>query len=137
MNVYGHRINQAARHFVKKLNEHLAPLDLYNAQWAVILRLRENGTSTQVELCNELCVEPPTMTRTLARMEQGGWITREEGTDRRERKVKLSQKAYEMLPVLEKASEMVETQALKGIKEEDLRIFTCVLEQMVKNLNEK
>jgi len=73
--VYGHKVNQLGRRFSKTLNERLTPLGLFTAQWAVVVRLLE-GPATQTELCQYLCVEAPTMTRTLARMEQAGWIER-------------------------------------------------------------
>ncbi|MFM1650788.1 MarR family winged helix-turn-helix transcriptional regulator [Brevibacillus sp. B_LB10_24] len=137
MVVYGHKINQAARVFSKKLNEQLSPLGMYNAQWGVILRLFEQGPCTQTELSDYLCVEPPTMTRTLARMAELGWIVREKGTDRRERKVCLTMAASEKFRSWQQASDELEAKALLNIDEQELAVFNRVIEQMMINLLRK
>ncbi|WP_019119089.1 MarR family winged helix-turn-helix transcriptional regulator [Brevibacillus massiliensis] len=137
MVVYGHKINQAARVFSKQLNERLSPLGLYSAQWGVILRLSEHGACTQTELSDYLCVEPPTMTRTLARMAESGWIVRETGADRRERKVCLTKAASEKFRSWQQASDELEAKALQNIDEQELAVFNRVIEQMMNNLSRK
>ncbi|MBP2625348.1 MAG: transcriptional regulator, MarR family [Firmicutes bacterium] len=134
MFVYGHKVNQLARLFMKRFNEDFAPTGLYSSQWAFILRLYEKGSSTQKELSEYLSIEPPTVTRTLVRMEEAGWIIKEEGTDRRERKVCLSPAAYEQFTVWQQVSDSLEMRALTNIDEADLKIFICVLHQMMDNL---
>ncbi|MBF8982910.1 MarR family transcriptional regulator [Lutibacter sp. B2] len=134
MNLYGHKVNQLARSFSKKVNEKISPLGLYTSQWGIIIYLNEKKQCTQVELSEYLCVEAPTITRTLTRMEKMGWITRQEGKDKRERHIKLTEKAYEMFPTLCEASSNVQADALKDINKEELDIFNKVLEKMMKNL---
>ena len=70
MNLYGHKINQLARSFSKNVNEKISPLGLYTSQWGIIIYLHEKKQCTQVELSEYLCVEAPTITRTLTRMEK-------------------------------------------------------------------
>ena len=134
MIVYGHKINQLARMFMKKLNEDLGKLDLYSAQWAFVLRLYEKGASTQKELSEYLIIEPPTVTRTLARMEEAGWVIREEGTDRREKKIRLSPAAHEQFAAWQQTSDRLEQAALANIDQSELEVFTRVLQQMMDNL---
>lgn len=134
MVVYGHKVNQLARMFMKKLNENLGDSGIYSAQWAFALRLYERGASTQKELSEYLIIEPPTVTRTLARMEEAGWVIREEGTDRRERKIRLSPKAYEQFATWQQTSDGLEKAALENIDKSELEIFTRVLQQMMENL---
>lgn len=43
LNLYGHKVNQLARNFTKKLNEKIAPLGLYSSQWGIILYLHEKA----------------------------------------------------------------------------------------------
>lgn len=135
MNLYGHKINQAARKFAKRLNERLAPLDLHNAQWAVILCLHERGSCTQKELSDYLSVEAPTMTRTLMRIEEKGWIIREEGVDRREKKVRLSAGVHKRMDLWKQESDELERIALENIDPKDLAVFDRVLQQMMRNLD--
>ena len=136
MFIYGQKVNQLARLFMKCFNEELTLAGLYSSQWGFILYLHERGASTQKELSEYLSIEPPTVTRTLSRMEEAGWIIKEEGMDRRERKVRLSPAAYEQFSVWQDGSNFVERKALATIKLADLEIFTSVLQQMMDNLSE-
>ena len=134
VNLYGHKVNQLARCFNKKLNEKISPLGLYTSQCGIVTYLYEKKQCTQVELSRYLCVEPPTITRTLTRMEKMGWVVRQEGKDKRERYLTLTEKAYEMFPKFHEAFSNVETNALKDITKEELDIFNDVLEKMMTNL---
>ncbi|KMT22025.1 MarR family winged helix-turn-helix transcriptional regulator [Clostridium cylindrosporum] len=134
MDLYGHRANQLARYFNKRLNERISPHGLYTSQWGIILYLYQRGECTQVELCQYLCVEAPTITRTLSRMEEMGWIIRGEGKDKRQRLISLTDKAYEMFPKWSAESYNLEQEAMQNIDKEELEIFKKVLLQMMKNL---
>ncbi|WP_332692708.1 MarR family winged helix-turn-helix transcriptional regulator [Halalkalibacter lacteus] len=132
--LYGHVLNQLARNFKKKLDEQISPLGLFSSQWAIVFYLAEKEKVTQVEISQYLNVEAPTITRTLTRLEEEGWILRESGKDRRERFVMLTQKAREQYEEWLKVSQDMETETTAGISEEELFIFRRVIEQMNKNL---
>ena len=134
MNLYGHKVNQLARSFTKKLNEQIAPLGLYSSQWAIVVYLYEKKQCTQIELSQYLTVEAPTITRTLARMEEMGWVTREYGNNKREKHIKLTEKAYEMFIKWNLVSDNIEVEATKDISKDELDVFNNVLEKMIKNL---
>ncbi|EGT3617284.1 MarR family transcriptional regulator [Clostridium perfringens] len=135
MNLYGHKVNQLARNFTKKLNEKIAPLGLYSSQWGIILYLHEKKQCTQIELCQYLGVEAPTITRTLTRMEEMDLVIRNAGKDKRERIIKLTEKAYEMFPKWHEEAKNIEIEAINNIDKEDLEIFNSVLEKMMNNLD--
>lgn len=135
MILYGHSVNQLARSYTKKLNEKIAPLGLYSSQWGIVLYLYERKQCTQIELCKYLGVEAPTITRTLARMEEMGVVFRSEGKDKRERRIELTEKAYEMFPKWYESATSVETEAISNISKEELEIFNNTLEKMMMNLN--
>ena len=134
LNLYGHKVNQLARNFTKKLNEKIAPLGLYSSQWGIILYLHEKDQCTQIELCQYLGVEAPTITRTLTRMEEMGLVIRNEGRDKRERIIKLTEKAHEMFPKWHEEAKNIEIEAINNINKE-LEIFNSVLEKMMNNLD--
>lgn len=137
LNIFGHKTNQLARSFTKKLNEKISPLGLYASQWGIILYLYENKQCTQIELSQYLGVEAPTITRTLARMEEMGWVVRQEGNDKRERRIKLTEKAYQMYPKWKQSSNSLETEAIQDIDKDELEIFNNILEKMLRNLNKE
>ncbi|SFD16784.1 MarR family winged helix-turn-helix transcriptional regulator [Clostridium uliginosum] len=135
MNLFGHKANQLARSFTKKLNEKISPLGLYASQWGIILYLYEKKQCTQIELSQYLGVEAPTITRTLARMEEMGWVIREAGNDKRERHIKLTEKACDMFPQWYQAANNIEIEAINDIDKDELEIFNNILEKMRKNLD--
>ncbi|MEJ8545570.1 MarR family winged helix-turn-helix transcriptional regulator [Brevibacillus borstelensis] len=135
--LYGHKINQAARKFTKKLNEKLSAQGLYSSQWGIIWCLHQRGPLTQVDVSNYLNVEAPTITRSLTRLEELGWVIREEGEDKRARKVSLTPRAKERLGAWQKTSDELEIIALQNISEEELAVFDRVLQQMMKNLDSR
>lgn len=135
MNLYGQNINQLARSFTKKLNERISPLGLYSSQWGIVLYLYEKKQCTQIELSKYMGVEAPTITRTLARMEEMELIIRKEGKDKRERHIELTEKAYEMFPQWYEADKNLEKEAVSNIDEDELAIFNNVLEKIMTNLN--
>jgi MarR family transcriptional regulator, transcriptional regulator for hemolysin len=135
LNLYGHKVNQVARYFTKKLNEKLSPLGLYASQWGIILYLHEKNQCTQVEISQYLGVEAPTITRTLTRMEEMGWVIREEGNDKREKHIQLTEKAYEMFPKWYETASNIEIDVIKDIDKNELSIFNNILGKMMKNLD--
>ncbi len=134
MNIYGHKVNQLARYFNKQLNESLSPYELYSSQWAIIMYIYKNRECTQVELGKYLCVEAPTITRTLSRMENIGWIVRSEGEDKRSKIISLTEKSIDMYPKWEESSKALERKAIEGIDEEDLNTFNKVIDAMMTKL---
>jgi DNA-binding MarR family transcriptional regulator len=135
MILHGHNVNQLARSFTKKLNEKISPLGLYSSQWGIVLYLHKKKQCTQIELCKYLGVEAPTITRTLARMEEMGLVIRTEGKDKRERRIELTEKANDMFPCWYDAAMSIEIESINTITEEELENFNKTLEKMMKNLN--
>lgn len=134
MNLFGQKANQLSRNFNKKLNEKISPLGLYASQWGIILYLQEKKECTQIELSQYLGVEAPTIARTLARLEELGWVIREAGNDRRERHIQLTENALNMFPKWYQVADYIEMEAIKDIDKDELEIFSRVLEKMMKNL---
>lgn len=54
----------------------LSPFDLYPGQEQILFRLWQEEGLRQSVLAEQLCVEPPTVTKMLQRMERKGWIER-------------------------------------------------------------
>lgn len=61
----------------------LRELNLAPGQELVLMRLWRREPRSQAELTRELAVEPPTMAKTLARLEAAGMVVRERSADDR------------------------------------------------------
>ena len=88
-----HLLNQRIRYIQKSLNDKLKKFGLYNAQWTILFSLKKNGAMTQTEIMRYLNVEAPTVTRTIRRMEDNGWVKKVRGKDKRERRIELTETA--------------------------------------------
>lgn len=66
-------------------------------QLAILAAIRSRGAASMQVLAAELGVDPSTMTRTLAPMEQGGFVASEPGEDRRVRELVLTAKGHRKL----------------------------------------
>ncbi|MCA0456570.1 MAG: MarR family winged helix-turn-helix transcriptional regulator [Chloroflexi bacterium] len=63
-------------------------LGLHAGQERVLLSLTDDASRVQSELVNDLCVEPPTVTKMLQRMEKAGLVERhQDGEDGRATRV--------------------------------------------------
>lgn len=114
-----HMMQQKSRQFSKSINEALKKHDLYMSQWSILYCLHKFGAMTQKEIWLYLNVEAPTITRTLERMEKSEWIIREEGTDKRERIIRLTEKAKNEFSGIKQTFESVEQEFLFRITDKE------------------
>lgn len=101
-----HEQLQFTRLFKKKLNERLAEVGLFHSQWLLVYCLKQYGTATLVEISNYLNVEKPTISRTVNRLEEQQLIETIPTKDKRERRIKLTEKGIQ---IYEEAIQVVNT----------------------------
>src|SRR5581483_11193247 len=109
-------LRDAVARLGRRMRAERAPTDLSLGQWAALRTLERHGPMTPSELAGHEKVQPPSMTRILALLEEHGFVTRTPDPDDRRRKDKwLSQRLRSLdpaetaalaaaLPVLEKLS---------------------------------
>ncbi len=107
------------RPFENKLNIHLAEHQLYRAQWTIMYYLANNGTATLVELAHYMFVEKPTVTRTINRLEELGYVEHVPGKDKREKRMQLSEVGIQVYNDVRVTIDQYEQEILKGISEEE------------------
>jgi DNA-binding MarR family transcriptional regulator len=135
MVLYGHQAGQLSRTFKKVLNEQLQDSHLYAGQWGLIMFLYTEGPHSQRAIADYMKVEAPTLTRMINRLNEEGWIKKEEGLDRRKRIIGLTDEAKEHYQEWKDISDKIEKKATRGISEEELEIFRKVSEKMITNLD--
>lgn len=114
-----HEIHQKSRLSIKEVNDALKEFELYSSQWSILFCLKQFGAMTQKEIWQYLNVEAPTVTRTIARLEESGWVFREEGHDKRARIVHLTPFAELNSPEIEKRIQHVEEEMVSSLSEEE------------------
>ncbi len=87
------------------------------------------------ELADRLGIEPPTVTRTLARLETGDWFTREHVPgDRRAVRIRLTPHARDTLVRIEANWRILADTATAGLNPPDRRQLVRLLEHVQANL---
>lgn len=123
-------IFQQQRYLVKELNEVLAQHDLHHAQFTILYLLRERGIMSLTAIWKYLNVEAPTVTRTVTRLEQMGYVQRVVGSDKREKMIELTAFATEKLPAIITDVESYEKKMLRHLHDADIESLEAILKKM-------
>lgn len=130
MNPLIHELFQRSRLLSKELNLALKQHGLFAAQWTVIYCVYQHGEMTLTQIWRYLNVEAPTITRTVNRLEQIGWLATREGNDRREKYVSLTDNATVHLSEIKETIIRFEEQSLKGLTEEEEELLMELLKKI-------
>ncbi|MBN6054082.1 MarR family transcriptional regulator, partial [Nonomuraea sp. RK-328] len=108
----------------------LAALGLHPGQDVMLWFLaQEPGGVTVSELAARLGIEPPTATRSLARLEGGGWFRREPvPTDRRQVRIVVTEAGHALIPRIERAWAELAEEAMGGVSDEQRENVLLTLE---------
>ncbi|MEW9676698.1 MarR family transcriptional regulator [Lentibacillus sp. L22] len=114
-----HLLNQRYRYIAKEMNNLLREYGLYASQWSIIYCLEKFGSMTQTEIWKYLNVEAPTVTRTITRLENNGWIIRTQGNDKRERVIALTSDAKDKFATIHQKMDRLEESMLASFTSEE------------------
>lgn len=130
MNPLIHEIFQKYRLLNKQLNQSLKEHQLFASQWTVIFCVYQHGEMTLTDIWKYLNVEAPTITRTVSRLQELGWLEIVSGKDRRAKNVRLSQKAFEQLPEIIVSITQFEHEAMKNLTDEEQAFLMKLLNKI-------
>jgi len=123
-----HQLEQA-------INRKLAPDGVTLRQVQVLATLSLFGERSQVELAEDLRIEPSTVVRVLDRMERDGWIERHPAPgDRRKKLIRTTAKVEPTWKQIVAHGEEVRAAATAGFSAEDLKTLQDLLARMRTNL---
>ncbi|MGN7388391.1 MarR family winged helix-turn-helix transcriptional regulator [Sporosarcina sp. SAFN-015] len=125
-----HELFQRSRLLSKELNIALKEHGLFAAQWSVIYSVYQHGEMTLTQIWKYLNVEAPTITRTVNRLEEMGWLVTREGKDRREKYVSLTENAILQLSDIKKTIIRFEEQSLRGLSGEEEKLLMELLKKI-------
>ncbi|MBA9027947.1 MarR family winged helix-turn-helix transcriptional regulator [Peribacillus huizhouensis] len=129
-----HQYLQIYRLFTKKLNEQLLQYGLFHSQWSIVYFLKTKGPTTLVEIGEYLNVEKPTITRTVQRLSEGGFIEQVPGKDRREKRIQLTEAGEEVYIACREATNEFECKIMDGISEQEKEAVYQTLTKLCVNL---
>ncbi|CAG4888828.1 Transcriptional regulator SlyA [Paraburkholderia saeva] len=111
-------------------------LDLTRAQCRALAYLSHYGDVNQARLADLLEVAPISAGRLLDRMAEGGWIERSMNPqDRRERQIRMTEKAEQTLGKARIVGDEVAAEALNGFSEEETQQLISLLQRVRNNLS--
>ena len=122
------------RPFENKLNLHLAEHQLYRAQWTILYYFENIGPATLVELSHYMSVEKPTVTRTINRLEELGYVEQVPGKDKREKRMQLSEVGRHVYKDVRVTLDQFEQEILKGIPEDEQNEVMRIMGEIQKNI---
>ncbi|WP_251476803.1 MarR family winged helix-turn-helix transcriptional regulator [Planococcus sp. NCCP-2050] len=125
------------RPFESQLNQELGKHGLHRAQWTILYYLVNEGPSTLVELAHYQRVEKPTMTRTVSRLEELGYVEHLPGKDRREKRMQLTAEGTKVYKKVRITIDKFEQEILEGIPEDTQQLIIESMKAIRMNLINK
>ena len=117
------------------INKNLHPLGLSSAEGNILLHLLTQGQEMrQEQLVEQLDVSKPAVSRTLNSLETKEYITRHpDPDDKRAQRIRLTDKALEIGPVVEQIYNHVYALAIRGITQDELAYFMKLFAHISEN----
>lgn len=122
------------RPFENRLNHALSKHHLYRAQWSIMYYLNNDASVTLVELSHYLGVEKPTVTRTIAKLEEMGYLEPVPTKDKREKRMQLTDTGRKVYQEVRATIDDFEQEILRGISEEEQLEGIRLMSEIRKNL---
>jgi DNA-binding MarR family transcriptional regulator len=131
----GYALAQVCKAHRNSVGAELRALELHVGQEMILMQLWEEEGVTQSHLAGQMCVEPPTVTKMLQRMEQQGLIERRpDAVDARISRVYLTKDGRTLQGAVEGCWGRVEARATQGMTAEERMLLRRLLLQVHHNL---
>lgn len=110
-------------------------IDITPEQWAVLNRLSEKQGLTQRELARVSFKDTANITRIIDKLEKKQLVQRQANTtDRRIRKIYITEKGQEVRNSIEPLAKDVLKKATKNIEPNDVSLFNNITKRIIENL---
>ncbi|MFJ7972999.1 MarR family winged helix-turn-helix transcriptional regulator [Psychrobacillus sp. NPDC096389] len=130
MNPLFHELFQKTRFLTNEINLTLKKHNLYASQWTVLFTIQKHGEMSLTQIWKYLNVEAPTITRTVYRLVELGWIDIRPGKDRREKIVRLSEKASQDFAHIKESILEFEDRMVESLTKEEETILIELLRKI-------
>ena len=130
------RLHSAARLARTALAARLLAHGFYAGQDQIMLSLSHEDGQTPGQLASKLGVRPPTITKTINRLQTQGFLDkRASETDARQAHIFLTDTGRDIIHAIEKSVKKTEKQALKGLDKKDQKALFKLLARIEANLS--
>jgi DNA-binding MarR family transcriptional regulator len=130
------RLQSAARLSRTALAARLLDHGFYAGQDQIMLALAHEDGQTPGQLAARLGVRPPTITKTINRLQAQGFLDkRASENDARQAHIFLTETGRDAIKAIEKSVRKTEKQALKGLDKKEQKAFAKLLARIENNLS--
>ena len=130
------RLNSAARLSRTALATRLLAHGFYAGQDQIMLALSNDDGQTPGQLAIRLGVRPPTITKTINRLQAQGFLDKKASNhDARQAHIFLTDPGRETIKAIEKSVRKTEKQALKGLDKKEQKTLAKLLQRVEANLS--
>lgn len=131
------RLHSAARLSRTALAARLLAHGFYAGQDQIMIALDREDGQTPGQLATRLGVRPPTVTKTINRLQSQGYVEkRASESDARQANVFLTEEGRGAIRAIEKAVRKTEKQALRGLDKKDQKALQKLLSRIEANLSD-
>ncbi len=133
----GYLLVQVCKAHRNRVQARLSEIGLYAGQEMILMRLCQEQGVTQSQLVDDLCVEPPTVTKMLQRMESVGLVERrQDSEDARVSRVYLTPHGEAVEVELRSIWQELEMQTTAGLSDMEQALLRRLLVQLYSNLTD-
>ena len=138
VNEFGLLLFGTARAWRTKLDQRLRPLGLTQGKWRTLIHLSQGGNKlTQKEIAERMGIEEPTLAGLLDRLQEDGWIKRQESpNDRRCKIIHLQRRSKAVLDEIFNTAHGLRHELIDDVPANDLEACVRVLTQIRKRAEE-
>ncbi len=130
------QLSSAARYARTALAERLMAHGFYAGQDQIMLTLAQHEGLTPGELASRVGVRPPTVTKTINRLQEQGYVNRQQSkSDGRQSHVYLTDAGQSALSSINRAIKKTEKKLLDGLSKKDCKRLHKLLCRLEKNLS--
>ena len=130
------RLQSAARLSRTALAARLLTHGFYAGQDQIMIALHQEDGQTPGQLASRLGVRPPTITKTINRLQMQGFLGKKASeTDARQAHVFLTDAGIETIRAIEKCVRKTEKQAMKGLDKKEQKQLAKLLARVEANLS--
>ena len=114
---------------------HLTQYEIGFAEQMVLMYLTAQGESSQEAIARYFNLDKGTVAKTVAKLEEGGFLIREtDPKDRRTKKLRLTEKASGPLSDMRGLSDELRSGMYAGMTDEEVAAFEASLEKVARNV---
>lgn len=132
----GSLLGETTRLMWRRFDQHARAHGSTRAQWFAMFKISLHEGLKQAELAEMLEIEPITLTRTIDRMADGGWVERRtDPSDRRARLLFLTDKARDAVAQMRVIANGIYDEALAGFSPVERETLLALLMRVRGNLS--